>query len=35
MCQKTKVGNLLNGIAEDVYNFFIGKDNLYSVSDVI
>lgn len=35
MSEEDKVGHLLKGIAEDVYNFLIGKDNLSSVSDVI
>lgn len=35
MPEEDKVGHLLKGIAEDVYNFLIGKDNLNTVSDVI
>lgn len=35
MTEEDKVGHLLKGIAEDVYNFLIGKDNLETVSDVI
>ena len=35
MSEEDTVGHLLKGIAEDVYNFLIGKDNLSSASDVI
>ncbi|XP_049520780.1 uncharacterized protein LOC125944395 [Dermacentor silvarum] len=35
MSEEDKVGHLLKGIAEDVYNFLIGKDSLASVSDVM
>lgn len=35
MSEEDKVGHLLKGIAEDVYNFLIGKDNLETMSDVI
>lgn len=35
MSEEDKVGHLLKGIAEDVYNFLIGKENLGSVTDVI
>lgn len=35
MKEEDKVGHLLKGIAEDVYNFLIGKDTLESVADVI
>lgn len=35
MTEEDKVGHLLKGIAEDVYQFLIAKDNLTSVSDVI
>ncbi|KAH8029066.1 hypothetical protein HPB51_022234 [Rhipicephalus microplus] len=34
MSKEDKVGHVLKGIAEDVYNFLIGKDCLNSVSDV-
>ncbi|XP_075734723.1 uncharacterized protein LOC119187395 isoform X2 [Rhipicephalus microplus] len=34
MSEKDKVGHVLKGVAEDVYNFLIGKDCLNSVSDV-
>lgn len=35
MTEEDKVGHLLKGIAEDVYQFLIAKDSLESVSDVI
>lgn len=35
MPEEDKVGHLLKGIAEDVYNFLIGKESLSSVADVI
>lgn len=35
MTEEDKVGHVLKGIAEDVYNFLIGKENLNSVSDVM
>lgn len=35
MMDENKVGHLLKGVAEDVYNFLIAKESLSSVSDVI
>lgn len=35
MSEEDKVGHLLKGIAEDVYNFLISREDLTSVSDVI
>ncbi|XP_077529327.1 uncharacterized protein LOC144141670 [Haemaphysalis longicornis] len=35
MPEDDRVGHVLKGIAEDVYNFLIGKDNLNTVTDVI
>ncbi|XP_049516924.1 uncharacterized protein LOC125942694 [Dermacentor silvarum] len=35
MPEEDKVGHLLKGIAEDVYQFLIGKDRLESVRDVV
>ncbi|XP_075738635.1 uncharacterized protein LOC119166784 [Rhipicephalus microplus] len=35
MKEDDKVGHLLKGVAEDVYNFLIDKDTLASVADVI
>lgn len=35
MSEEDKVGHVLKGIAEDVYNFLIGKESLNSVSDVM
>ncbi|XP_077491779.1 uncharacterized protein LOC144102362 [Amblyomma americanum] len=35
MPEEDKVGHLLKGIAEDVYNFLISKDSLKSTADVI
>lgn len=35
MSDEDKVGHLLKGIAEDVYQFLIAKENLTSVADVI
>ncbi|XP_077495414.1 uncharacterized protein LOC144106471 [Amblyomma americanum] len=35
MRKEDKVGHLLKGFAEDVYNFLIGKESLESMSDVI
>lgn len=35
MPEEDKVGHVLKGIAEDVYNFLIGKESLNSVSDVM
>lgn len=35
MTEEDKVGHLLKGIAEDVYQFLIAIDSLESVSDVI
>lgn len=35
MPEEDKVGHILKGIAEDVYNFLITKENLASVADVI
>lgn len=35
MSEEDKVGHLLKGIAEDVYHFLIGKENLGTVADVI
>lgn len=35
MSEEDKVGHLLKGIAEDVYNYLIGKESLASVADLI
>lgn len=35
MPEEDRVGHVLKGIAEDVYNFLISKDNLNTISDVI
>ncbi|XP_077564585.1 uncharacterized protein LOC144180052 [Haemaphysalis longicornis] len=35
MSEDDKVGHLLKGIAEDVYNFLIGREKLESASDVV
>lgn len=35
MSEEDKVGHLLKGIAEDVYNFLISRESLTSVSDVV
>ena len=35
MSEEDKVGHLLKGIAEDVYNFLIGREDLTSVSNVL
>ncbi|XP_077519825.1 uncharacterized protein LOC144129553 [Amblyomma americanum] len=35
MSEEDRVGHLLKGIAEDVYNFLISKDSLKSTADVI
>lgn len=35
MSEEDRVGHLLKGIAEDVYNFLIGREHVDSVSDVV
>lgn len=35
MLEEDRVGHLLKGIAEDVYNFLIGREHVDSVSDVV
>lgn len=35
MPEEDKVGHILKGIAEDVYNFLIGKESLTSMSEVV
>lgn len=35
MTEEDKVGHVVKGIAEDVYNFLIGKENLHTVSELI